>query len=279
MEMNVRKFVVATPAVLAATGFLFIQVASAADLGGGSKDGPSGFMEREASASNFWSGFYISGQIGYGISTQTLTGLSTENFDATPSRCFKQTDVNSTGVEDEDGGLHDIGIIGGISFTNVSEQDCVDELDVDAHSVTTETVSEHSDSGLVGGVRVGADYSIGRFIVGAFGEYNWSDIDGKDHDWALAGRLGYVVASRTMVYGLLGYAQADYGDVTFEGIRAGAGVEFAVTSNFFLGMEYAHTWYDEETLIDTPLLNVKGELDEDRIMATAKIKFNGGLLD
>jgi opacity protein-like surface antigen len=64
----------------------------------------------------------------------------------------------------------------------------------------------------------------------------------------------------------------------FSGISVGGGVEFAVTQNFFLGVEYQHTFYDEETLFSTYNADtnvgtrVLDELDEDKILVTAKIK-------
>jgi opacity protein-like surface antigen len=150
-----------------------------------------------------------------------------------------------------------------------------------AETVTTDPYSEKSvhsgsDSGLVGGARLGFDYAMGRFLVGAFGEYNWSAVDGKDSDWSAGGRAGILLSDRVLAYGLVAYTQADYGDVDFTGISVGGGLEYALSRNIFLGMEYAHTFYDEETLVDVPGFKVTDELDEDRIMATLKVKLNGG---
>lgn len=150
------------------------------------------------------------------------------------------------------------------------------------HSVTQTATGNHSDSGLIGGGRVGFDYARGQILGGVFADYNFSDIEGKNGDWSVGGRLGLIVAPRTMAYVLAAYTQADYDEATFSGYSVGGGVEFAVTNNVFLGMEYAHSFYGKETLFDGAVgpdthVKITDELDEDRIMATLKLKLNNGL--
>lgn len=294
---------------IAVAAFFAAAPASATDLG--TKGDPT---SADYQAPFSWSGFYLGGQIGYGISTSTLSTTTVTEFPAVDSRCWAQgafnsadavgfpdinldTDPVTPGVQDDRDHVVEAGL--GASITNVTEAEC-DALRsslpatlppgsglslesgydpaVAAHSVTDKYVSEGSESGMEGGIVAGYDQLLfNRVVIGVFGEYNWSAIDGKDYDWAAGGRLGFLIAPRVMGYGLLGYAQADYGDVTFNGLRFGGGVEVAVTENVFANLQYTHTDYDTETLVNTPALKIDADLDEDRVMAGLKIKLNSGL--
>lgn len=169
--------------------------------------------------------------------------------------------------------------------------------------------------GFFGGARIGYDQQIGsRIVAGIYGEYNFSGMETtasiagvgafdiqKDDEWSIGARLGYIVAPRTLAYILAAYTQTEYtvgglnnpllaknfdqrsGGATFDGISVGGGIEFALTQNVFFGLEYQHTFYGEETLVD--FYSTKGnvgvriddDLDEDKVMATLKIKLNSGL--
>jgi opacity protein-like surface antigen len=166
--------------------------------------------------------------------------------------------------------------------------------------------------GLVGDVRLGYDLAYRRFLFGVFGSYgfNQMEADGsrigslnnfsleKGDEWSVGARAGLVVAPRTLAYILAAYTQTDYeltgtlgkGDdatgfsreTTFDGVTVGGGVEFALTSNIFLGIEGTHTFYGEETIFSAynPALNSGIRLDDDlsetKVMGTLKIKLNGG---
>lgn len=135
--------------------------------------------------------------------------------------------------------------------------------------------SEGSDSGITGGIQVGFDKQLGRIVLGAFGDVNWSAIDGKDFDWTIGARAGFLVDPRFMIYGLAGYTQAEFDEATYAGWTVGAGAEYAMTRNIFVGGKYTYTDYDNETLVDTPSLKIDSDRDEHRIMADIKIKLNG----
>jgi opacity protein-like surface antigen len=127
-----------------------------------------------------------------------------------------------------------------------------------------------NSSGLIGGGRIGFDVARGRFLVGVFGDYNFTDaetsleISGtgityeKDDEWTLGVRAGYIVAPKTLPYALIGYTETGYDFVTpsggasfdYDGVTGGVGIEFAAASNVFLGLEATHTWYGDETLAD-----------------------------
>jgi opacity protein-like surface antigen len=201
---------------------------------------------------------------------------------------------------DPDPRVHDVNV--GASVTNITAEECRDIREdiglinaagadnfpnitsgydpaVDAHSVTTVTNHKTSDAGIIGGARVGYDRALGRFLIGAFGDYNFSEIEGLDSQWLVAGRAGIIVAPRTLLYGLVGYGQSNYDDADFSGVVAGAGIEFAVSSNFYLGLEYQHAFYGDENIVNTPNLKIDASREEDRILATAKFKLNGGFSD
>lgn len=149
--------------------------------------------------------------------------------------------------------------------------------------------------GAIGGARVGFDLARGRYLFGVFGDYNWSNAETtlqlggtetalfeKDNEWTLGVRAGYLLAPRTLIYGLVGYTESgfDIGTTNFDtkGVTAGGGVEVALGAGFAVGLEATHTWYDDVTLASLGGgFSLEDELDETRIMATLKLKLNGGL--
>ena len=173
------------------------------------------------------------------------------------------------------------------------------------------TIDGVNSHGFFGGARLGYDRAFGRVLVGVYGAYDFSGMETtatlsgvgsfgieKGDEWSLGARLGYIVAPRTLAYVLAAWTQTEYdvtglnnpdvvsafdkrsGGATFSGISVGGGIEFAMTQNIFFGLEYQHTFYGEEKLIDlysTPDnfgVSVIDDLDEDKVMATLKVKFN-----
>lgn len=169
-----------------------------------------------------------------------------------------------------------------------------------------------NSSGFIGGGRVGYDVARGRFLGGLYGEYNFASMETtaniagvgafgiqKEDEWSIGARVGYIVAPRTLAYILAGYTQTEYsvsgldnpavaatfdkrsGGATFSGISVGGGIEFALTQNVFFGLEYQHTFYGEEKLLDlyntaaNVGISANDDLDEDKVMGTLKIKLNG----
>jgi outer membrane immunogenic protein len=135
--------------------------------------------------------------------------------------------------------------------------------------------------GILGGGKLGYDFARGRFLFGLYGEYNWTDINiGEEavfeNEWTIAARAGLIVAPRTMVYGLVGWTNATLAEagggesIDLDGIKAGGGVELALTGNIFANLEVTRTWYD--------LPEDAGDgitLEDTRAMAGLKIKLNG----
>jgi len=172
--------------------------------------------------------------------------------------------------------------------------------------------------GVVGDVRLGYDRAFGRFLIGAWGSYGFNGMEAEDvntlglgnaklekqDEWAIGLRAGAIVAPRTLVYALAGWSHTSYDfsgienistgggagkafskETDFDGVVVGGGVEFALMSNVFLGLEYQHTFYGEEAIFDVYNKNtnvggrIDDDLDEDKVMGTLKIKLNGGLFD
>lgn len=279
--------------------------AMGADINGSLKDGADIFS---APKEVNWTGFYVGVQGGYGNANHNLTTEAYKTEDkakcapiAPATTC---TDLNGDEIKAGEFGVSSPGI-----------------------SIPLASLDGWNSDGGIGGGRVGFDYARGRLLFGLFAEYNVSSMEGesallpglpggmafgleKDDEWSVGGRLGYIVAPRTLAYVLAAYTQTDYNltgfnaatlagfdvkdSATFDGVTVGGGIEFALTGNVFFGLEYAHTFYGEETLLDISKKNgvdgpnnkfgrngirVLDDLDEDKIMATLKIKLNGLGLD
>jgi outer membrane immunogenic protein len=124
------------------------------------------------------------------------------------------------------------------------------------------------DTGVNYGGAVGYDFQHGSTVFGVeaeaadstakrcFGSRIPADprICGKaGRDLYVGGRIGKVVGSRTLLYGKLGYdnsqLRATFNDGTtrshdsknLDGVRAGAGAEYALSRNTFLKAEYRYT--------------------------------------
>ncbi len=167
-----------------------------------------------------------------------------------------------------------------------------------------------NSAGFIGGAQVGYDQQIGRFVVGVFGSYDWSNMETtldvlsgtpfafggsyeKQDEWSVGARAGILVNPRTLTYLSVAYTETTYElsatglnskEFDYSGVSVGGGIEYALTQNIFVGLDYAHTFYGEETLFDSKAtgpgsvgVRVKDELDEDKVMLTLKAKLNSGL--
>lgn len=133
-----------------------------------------------------------------------------------------------------------------------------------------------SEGGIAYGIAAGYDFSLGGAVAGVEVEYADSDISGCDtgvlvatdeicargmRDLYVGGRIGAVVGSNVLVYGKAGYTNAqfgvDYEDGTaatapdfsvedeLDGVRLGAGLEFALSENLYLKGEYRYSNYEQ----------------------------------
>jgi outer membrane immunogenic protein len=169
-----------------------------------------------------------------------------------------------------------------------------------------------NSQGVIGRGKIGADYQIGggRFVVGIFGLYDFTDMDTdgfisfgpgtggsflleKDDEWAAGIRGGILINPETLFYLSVAYAETGYdltvnngvggvipelsGGFDAEGIAPGIGIETLILRNVSLNIDYTHTFYDTETLTAFRGINVQDDLDEDKVMLELKLKLNQGL--
>lgn len=122
------------------------------------------------------------------------------------------------------------------------------------------------DSGVTYGVGVGYDRQFGNIVAGVDAELTDSSAKPDDiagtranfgRDIYVGGRIGTVVGGRTLLYAKAGYTNArakltstvdgvTASDHTnLDGVRVGAGAEYALTGNMFLKAEYRYSNYQD----------------------------------
>jgi outer membrane immunogenic protein len=129
----------------------------------------------------------------------------------------------------------------------------------------------------------GCDVQFGRWVVGAFGNYDFADLKGdvvipgttlvgrekQDSAWAVGGRLGYTLTPTILTYVAGGYTQARFdgtnfvrqsngapldntqiGAATYSGWFVGSGFEYSLgwMPGLFWKTEYRFAQYDRESL-------------------------------
>lgn len=220
--------------VLAFLG-LVASPATAADIYGGStKDAPAG-VTVDAPAKHSWTQVFV------GLNGACETGTTETNVDVTGS--------------DGDGPPQTFNLI---NFKGIGS------------------------SGCSAAPFIGADYQIpsSRLVIGVEGEYRWSNDKSSvsvfngaltgdasiDSSWVLSGRFGALVWADTLIYGRIGFGQADgswsgaehnsdgstfasaHGDLpTFSTIMYGAGIETRFwDGQAALRLEYRHIDFSKE---------------------------------
>ena len=132
--------------------------------------------------------------------------------------------------------------------------------------------------GYFGTVQAGCDYQFDRFAIGAFGDYDFSNIHGPfqssggrigdeklSSTWAVGGRVGWVALPGLLAYLSGGYTEAHFdqvniavfgfapdrffGSQTYKGFFIGAGDEYALSflPGLFWKTEYRFSDYDTKT--------------------------------
>jgi outer membrane immunogenic protein len=154
-----------------------------------------------------------------------------------------------------------------------------DSFSIDGGSSSNVTNGGQGWFGTVGG---GCDVQFGNWVLGAFGDYDFTDLKGdvvipnsnavgrekQDSAWAVGGRLGYTLTPTILTYVNGGYTQARFDAINF--VSQGAGVPLdaqigaATYSGWFVGSgfeynlgflpglfwktEYRFAQYDRESL-------------------------------
>jgi outer membrane immunogenic protein len=160
-----------------------------------------------------------------------------------------------------------------------------------APGATRVLLNDFTTSGGRGGfgtLQVGCDYQFSNFVVGAFGDYDFASIKGRVSDgipvfggvgdeklssqWAVGGRIGYLVLPNLLTYFSGGYTEARFdgfreicansicgtigspnglsiGDRTYKGWFLGAGDEYALgfLPGLFWKTEYRLSRFDGRT--------------------------------
>jgi len=290
---------------------IFASSANAADLGGSSKDSPSSVLDAPVSGVSInWTGVYVGGQVGYGNSNHNLKGDLTVD----EGKCALPAPVLTSSLS-----------VGPYNATDCAAAKGVWTSDI--QSVASAFLDGINSSGVFGGGTIGADIQRGNLLFGVFGDYNFASAKAtagaslatspttafeanasiEDGDsWLLAARAGYLFGSekRALLYVLGGYGQQDVSyhagtnnpkdtpfdkDLTFSGFVAGAGGEYALTRNLFIGIEWQHFFGGEETVFsDDGNTSSSGhgfatnskltdDMSSDKVMAKLKIKLNTGI--
>jgi outer membrane immunogenic protein len=139
--------------------------------------------------------------------------------------------------------------------------------------------------GWFGTVQVGCDYQFQNWVVGAFGDYDFMDVRGdisaggffapavtgsqkQDWQWAVGGRVGYLVLPQLLTYVSGGYTQAHWKSTSLNDFFAGptgvslngstkggwfigTGDEYALTSflpGLFWKTEYRYSEFDRSNV-------------------------------
>lgn len=127
--------------------------------------------------------------------------------------------------------------------------------------------NDNGGRGWFGTVQIGCDFQFGsNIVIGAFADYDWSDIDGVmtpgafggggvrgneklKSSWAAGGRIGWLPfqSQQLLVFVSGGYTQASFDAVGFTFVAGGpvvAGMAKNTYSGWFLGSgyEYQFTW-------------------------------------
>jgi outer membrane immunogenic protein len=153
--------------------------------------------------------------------------------------------------------------------------------DIETQQVATATglpINRSIDQGMrgwIGTIQAGCDYQFpigtNNFVVGVFGDYNWSNIKGDftgqggqvglvsnedkiDNYWAVGGRVGWLVNPQTLTYFSGGYTQAHrtgFGSyLNAAGAPTGFGLSGGTVNGWFLGSGIEHQigWIPNLTL-------------------------------
>lgn len=161
---------------------------------------------------------------------------------------------------------------------------------------TSSSVSESAQGTFISGV-FGFDRQLrNRLVIGAFADFDLSDLDRGSgtnaltisRSWAVGGRIGYVVSSRTMIFATGGYTEAyfrndGWWDIetagptllgrrsrTFGGYFVGGGFETKLRSNFYIRGEARYADY-REGITNAGFLGVNYVDREDAEIFTGRI--------
>jgi outer membrane immunogenic protein len=138
--------------------------------------------------------------------------------------------------------------------------------------------TEYGGEGVFGTVTIGYDRVIRQgWVAGVFADYDFGSSISSDSNlsligpfsidhkssWAIGARLGFLANAGTLIYGTVGYTQAEFEpsaqylpglfrSPTFSGYFVGAGVETFLRDSWTLKLEYRYADYGSETVFGDP---------------------------
>jgi outer membrane immunogenic protein len=125
-----------------------------------------------------------------------------------------------------------------------------------------------------------ADYDFGSNIstdvsLSIFDERASASLD-HEYSWAIGGRLGFLTNPGTLVYGTVGYTQAEFDyfgllSKTYSGYFVGAGIESFLRDNWTLKLEYRFSQFNAETLASGYVDGLSLRLEDEPSMHTARV--------
>ena len=121
-----------------------------------------------------------------------------------------------------------------------------DSFSIDGGSSSNVTNGGQGWFGTVGG---GCDVQFGSWVLGAFGDYDFTDLKGdvvipnsnavgrekQDSAWAVGGRLGYTLTPTILTYVSAGYTQARFNGIDFVSQINGAPTNLQIGANTYSG--------------------------------------------
>jgi outer membrane immunogenic protein len=170
------------------------------------------------------------------------------------------------------------------------------EADVTLDAFPDDEFGFDADDFVIGG-QIGYNWAWDSWLLGIEGDGSFAGLGDEDDDLLLStdheflasirGRLG-LTFDRFLVYGTGGAAWAGFSiddddpafgdddETTFFGWAAGGGIEYAITDNVSLGVEYLHYEFDDEGFdFDDPLLaGLEANLSVDVVRGRLNVKFD-----
>ncbi len=205
----------------------------------------------------YWDGFYAGGSLGMGSTNYKFSGGA--SLFNNPIVGFGLPDLGGSGAL--------LGLQAGYNWRATNDLVVGVQLDGNMTSITNT-----------------ANFNITALVAG---EYSIR----PRHEFALTGRVGYVVAERTMVYGLAGVSRGSFRgnlsasllgnpvlDTSYSfnrtGWTAGVGISTMMTDNISLGLEYRYTDYGRHTLFNETIGPVNADFGFTTRMQTARASVN-----
>ena len=110
------------------------------------------------------------------------------------------------------------------------------------------------DDAFAYGAEVGYDWNMNGVVLGVSAEVGDTDQTGRE--LGATARVGGIVGSNVLLYGLGGYSNLNAGGFNFEGFQVGAGVEVALGKQAFVKAEHRYANYDAGVEFHQNLLGV-----------------------